>query len=328
MFDSFNRPITYLRVSITDLCNLRCVYCMPETGIQKLERADILSFEEITRLVKVGAGLGINKIRLTGGEPLVRRGVMGLIRNLVAIPGITECVLTTNGILLEQFAEELAAAGLPRVNISLDSLNPEKFRQITRGGELSSVLAGIQATKRHNLTPIKVNMVVIRGLNDDEIGDFVRLAKAEELQVRFIEFMPFSDNAHYWSRDKIVPVKEIFELIQRSGELIPTETSSGAGPAKIYRFKSGLGSLGFISPVSSGFCHQCNRLRLTADGRLMNCLYTGQEFDIKALLRSGASDQILADLFLHAAKQKHKGHHIQSDCPPVKQGRGMSKIGG
>ena len=328
MFDSFNRPITYLRVSITDLCNLRCVYCMPETGIQKLERADILSFEEITKLVQIGAGLGINKIRLTGGEPLVRRGVMGLIRSLTAIPGITECALTTNGILLEQFAGELAAAGLPRVNISLDSLNPEKFRQITRGGELSSVLAGIQAAKKHNLIPIKVNAVIIRGLNDDEISDFVRLAKTADLQVRFIEVMPFSDNAHYWSRDKIVPVSEIFEAARQSEELIPAEPVGGAGPARIYRFKSGQGSLGFISPVSSGFCHQCNRLRLTADGRLMNCLYTGQEFDLKTPLRSGASDQALADLFVYAAKQKHKGHHIQSDCSPVKHGRGMSKIGG
>ena len=338
--DSFNRPISYLRVSVTDRCNLRCVYCMPPEGVPWRPHDDILRYEEIETVVRAAASLGISKVRLTGGEPLVRLGMVDLVAMLASIPGLDDLAMTTNGILLARYAEELKAAGLRRVNVSLDTLRPERFRRITRLGELSDALEGIAAAKEAGLVPVKVNTVVIRGLNDDEVVDFARLTTPTPTlprrdggggwgvgwHVRFIEVMPLGDNAG-WAGNGYVPMNEVQEKIERElGELIPAKLGDGSGPARYYRLPGAQGTVGFIAPISQHFCYQCNRLRLTADGKLRPCLLSDDEIDLRTPLRQGATIEDIKRLVVEAVRAKPERHHLSEQVIP--QGRVMSEIGG
>ncbi len=324
--DTFNRPISYLRVSVTDRCDLRCVYCMPAEGINWRPHEEVLRYEEIERVVRAAASLGITKARLTGGEPLVRRGLVDLVSMISRIPGIDDLAMTTNGILLARYAEELKVAGLKRVNVSLDTLRPERFRRITRLGRLSDTLGGISAAKEAGLVPVKTNTVVIRGLNDDEVADFARLTRAPDWHVRFIEVMPVGDNAD-WAGNGYVPMGEVRERIERElGELIPAKLAAGGGPARYYRLPDAQGSIGFITPISEHFCYQCNRLRLTADGKLRPCLLSDSEIDLRTPLRQGAAMEEIKRLIVEAVRSKPERHHLSEQVIP--HGRAMSEIGG
>lgn len=320
--DHFSRPISYLRVSITDRCNLRCTYCMPPEGVPWRSHEEILTFEEIERVVRVAAGLGIQKVRLTGGEPLVRAGVVDLVRMLAAVPGVDDLAMTTNGTLLSQHARALASAGLNRVNISLDTLRPDRFHRVTRLGDISTVLAGIDEALAANLTPVKLNVVLMAGENDDEIGDLVRLALQEPLHVRFIERMPIGDTGPQPSA--MVATAEVKRRIEAEfGRLVPAHVGQGNGPATYYRLDGSPGTLGFISAMTEHFCAHCNRLRLTADGNLRPCLMSDAEISLRPPLRSGVSDDDLKALILEAVFAKPEAH---GDAPEGK--RKMSQIGG
>jgi cyclic pyranopterin phosphate synthase len=324
--DNFNRPISYLRVSVTDRCNLRCVYCMPPEGVPWRPHEEILRYEEIETVVRAAADLGISKVRLTGGEPLVRKGLVDLVAMIARIPGIDDLAMTTNGILLARCAEELKAAGLHRVNVSLDTLRPERFRTITRLGELSDTLEGIAAAKEAGLVPVKVNTVVIRGLNDDEVVDFARLTYAPDWHVRFIEVMPLGDNAD-WAGNGYMPMGQVRERIEGElGELRPAKLRGGGGPARYYRLPGAEGTVGFITPISEHFCYQCNRLRLTADGKLRPCLLSDYEIDLRTPLRQGASAEEIKALIIEGIRNKPERHHLSEQVIP--QGRAMSEIGG
>jgi cyclic pyranopterin phosphate synthase len=322
--DSFQRPINYLRISVTDRCNLRCVYCMPPQGISLMSHYDILSYEEIYTLVKVAAELGITKVRLTGGEPLVRAGVSDLVRLIAGIETIDDISLTTNGILLARYAAELKEAGLMRVNISLDTLRPERFRQITRCGELEDTLNGIKAAYEANLTPVKINMVVMAGINDDEIPDFARKTVSDGWHVRFIEQMPVIDNAPL--SPEFFSVADMRKRIEPLGKLEPWKVDVGNGPARYFRLPGAAGTIGFITPVTEHFCYQCNRLRLTADGKLRLCLLNEDEIDLKEPLRSGASVAELKTIMENAIARKPKGHHLTEGANH--KGRPFSQVGG
>jgi len=336
--DTFSRTIDYIRISITDRCNLRCVYCMPSGGVKFLEHKDILQYEEIARILRVAVHAGVRKVRITGGEPLVRKNIISLIKMIKSIEGIHQLSLTTNGMLLEWYAEELADAGLDRVNVSLDSLKTERYREITRGGDLEAVLRGIEAAERAGLTPIKINMVPIRGLNDDEIGEFAKITLTAPYQVRFIEFMPFVTE-DIWNREKFISSEEIQSLVEQIGTLVPA-TMKKTGPARYFRFEGSAGVVGFISPISNHFCKECNRLRLTADGKLRPCLFSETEIDLKPALRSNGSDAEIKRLIELSIAVKPKGHSMRmedvfpsQDCSPMnmiqnRQRRPMSKIGG
>jgi cyclic pyranopterin phosphate synthase len=322
--DSFQRPINYLRISVTDRCNLRCVYCMPQEGITQMSHYDILSYEEIYTLVKAAAELGINKVRLTGGEPLVRAGVSDLVRLIAGIETIDDISLTTNGILLAQYAAELKEAGLMRVNISLDTLKPERFRQITRCGDLADTLKGIEAAGAIGLTPVKINMVVMAGVNDDELPDFARKTVNDGWHVRFIEHMPVNgDNS---KAINLVSVSDMRKHIESLGKLEPWKIEVGNGPAKYFRLPGATGTIGFITPVTEHFCYQCNRLRLTADGKLRLCLLNEDEIDLKEPLRSGASVAELKTLIENAIAKKPKSHHLAEGTSH--KGRPFSQVGG
>lgn len=324
--DSFNRPISYLRVSVTDRCNLRCVYCMAPEGVPWRPHEDILRYKEIEMVVRAAAELGISKVRLTGGEPLVRLGMVDLVAMLARIPGLDDLAMTTNGILLARYAQELKAAGLRRVNVSLDTLRPERFRRITRLGELSDALECIAAAKQAGLVPVKVNTVVIRGLNDDEVVDFACLTYAPDWHVRFIEVMPLGDHAG-WAGNGYVPLDEVRERIERElGELIPAKLGDGGGPARYYRLPGAEGTVGFITPISDHFCYQCNRLRLTADGKLRPCLLFDGEIDLRTPLRQGATIEDIKRLIVEAVCAKPERHHLSEQVIP--QRRTMSEIGG
>ncbi len=325
-FDAYDRPIQYLRVSVTDRCNLRCIYCMPEEGVPKLSHQDILRNEEIVRIVRIAVEIGFVHIRLTGGEPLVRAGIVDLVSELARIPGLDDLAMTTNGILLRQYAEPLARAGLRRINLSLDTLRPERFRQMTRWGNLEDVLAGREAALAVGLRPVKINMVVIRGLNDDEVVDMARMTLQPDWHVRFIEVMPLGAGVH-WSGDGVVPSAEIRARIEEAlGPLIPVYSEVGIGPARYYRLPDAAGTVGFISAVTEHFCRGCNRLRLTSDGRLLPCLLSGASVDLRTPLRQGATDEELRDLFLQAVLIKPRGHTLAEDGVPA--ALPMSHIGG
>lgn len=326
--DGFARPIQYLRVSVTDRCNLRCVYCMPEEGIPTIAHGDILRFEEIALVVRAAAGLGISKVRLTGGEPLVRRGIVELVRMLAEIPGVDDLSMTTNGILLASFAPALAEAGLRRVNVSLDTLDPERFRRITRRGELADVLAGIEAARRAGLEPVKINMVVIRGLNDDEVVEMARRTLTEGWHVRFIEVMPLGSNEH-WAADGFVSAEEIRARVEKVFGELEAELDApvpGGGPARYYRVPGASGTIGFITPVSEHFCARCNRLRLTADGQLRPCLLSDAEIDLRAVLRAGGGVEDVQAVLQHAIMSKPLRHHLADGVSP--HDREMAQIGG
>jgi cyclic pyranopterin phosphate synthase len=324
--DNFNRPISYLRISVTDRCNLRCVYCMPPEGVSWRSHDEILRYEEIELIVRAAASLGISKVRLTGGEPLVRLGFAELVRMLARIPGIDDLAMTTNGTLLARHAAELAQAGLKRVNVSLDTLQPKRFRQITRRGDLAAALEGITAARDAGLVPVKVNTVVVRGLNDDEVVDFARLTLEGDWHVRFIELMPLGANTA-WAGDGYVPVGQVRRRIEDAlGELVPAKVGVGNGPARYYRLPEATGTLGFISPVSEHFCYQCNRLRLTADGRLRPCLLSDYEIDLRTPLRQGADLAEVREVLIRSIGAKPRGHRLDESIAPRE--RAMSEIGG
>ena len=323
--DSYQRSIDYLRVSITDRCNLRCIYCMPPEGVPQMSHTEILSYEEIRTVVRAAAGLGINKIRLTGGEPLVRAELPHLIKMLSQIEGIQELSLTTNGTFLKKYALELKRAGLPRVNVSLDTLKPDKFRYVTRLGKLKDVLEGIEAAKEAGFQPVKINTVVMRGINDDEILDFAKMTYKEGWHVRFIELMPFKGLAEF------VPSVELRQHINLLGKLEPCPDSigiTGNGPAMYYRLSGAKGTIGFISPLTeTAFCSRCNRMRLTPDGKLRPCLLGEDEIDLKVPLRNNASMEELKRLILKAVASKPEHHHLEEGNVRVVK-RKMSQIGG
>ena len=311
MVDSFGRNINYLRISVTDRCNFRCRYCMPEEGVQNLGHGKILSLEDLARLARVAAQVGISKIRLTGGEPLVRKSITRLVECLADIDGIDDIAMTTNGLLFPALAQELKDAGLKRINISLDTLNDERFAYITRRGGLSSVRQAIFKAMELGMDPVKINVVAIRGFNDDEIGDFARLAYDHPLHIRFIEFMPVGDLL-FWEPERMINSDEIRTVLQNDYELTPEKTVEGNGPARYYKISGGAGSIGFISPMSHQFCSECNRLRLTADGKLRGCLYEKQEVDLKQALERRASDEELQVLFWRAIMSKPAHHDMDS----------------
>jgi cyclic pyranopterin phosphate synthase len=320
--DSFGRSINYLRVSVTDRCNLRCTYCMPPEGVPQISHNEILSYEEVRTVVQAAAELGINRIRLTGGEPLVRAELPKLIRMLSPIEGIQELSLTTNGTFLKKYALELKQTGLSRVNVSLDTLKADKFRYITRLGKLKDVLEGIAAARKAGLEPVKINTVVMRGINDDEIVDFARMTCEDGWHVRFIEFMPFKGVAEF------VPSIELRQHISLLGKLEPCAPVIGNGPAMYYRLAGAKGTIGFISPLSElSFCSRCNRIRLTPDGKLRPCLLREDEIDLKMPLRNNASMEELKRLILKAVASKPEHHHLEGGNVRLVK-RKMSQIGG
>jgi cyclic pyranopterin phosphate synthase len=281
---------------------------MPSDGLMPLEHKEILRYEEIIRVVRIAAGIGVRKVRITGGEPLARKNVIYLISEIGNIEGIKDLSLTTNGILLSRYADKLVEAGLERINISLDSLRPDRFKEITRGGDLNLVLKGIEAAEKAGLTPIKINMVPIRGLNADEIEDFAKLTLKLHYQIRFIEFMPFGTEG-LWSPERFVSVEEIKSIVESVGPLTPAKLKK-SGPARYFRFDRAPGVIGFISPISNHFCGECNRLRLTADGKLRPCLFSETEIDLKPALRGGAPDDEIERLIKLSIEVKPKGHDI------------------
>ncbi len=326
LLDSLGRVHTSLRISVTDRCNIRCFYCMPET-VRFLPREEILSFEEIERFVRVLAPLGVNKLRLTGGEPLVRSGLPKLVERLAAIGGIEDIALTTNGILLEENAVALKNAGLQRVNISLDALTEETFRRISRRDGLDRVLAGIHAARAAGFQKIRLNAVAIKGITEAEIVPLARFAREQQMEMRFIEFMPL-DADDQWDHDQVLTGEEIRREIESAiGPLVPAPRPDPSQPASDFAYGDGGGVIGFINPVTQPFCHDCNRLRLTAEGKVRNCLFSTVEWDARAVLRGGGSDEDLAELVRDCIWNKKPGHGIDSD-QFVKPQRAMYQIGG
>ena len=327
LVDRFGRQITYLRMSVTDRCNFRCTYCMPEEGLRVLGRYNLLTFEELSRLGSVFVGEGIRKIRLTGGEPLLRRDLHLLVHELSRLSDLQDLCLTTNGHLLAELAEPLAQAGLHRVNVSLDSLNPQKFEHITRGGNLQRVLEGLEKAAQCFPGPIKVNVVVSQNFNDDEILDFARLTLNPGYTVRFIEQMPMSALAA-WERGQVLSVITLREQIAEAFELEPvTENGKLSGPASCYRIPGAKGELGFIGAVTDEFCSRCNRIRLTPDGKLRGCLMSDGEIDFLEALRRGIGDDGLRELIAQVMRVKPEKHTI-NEITFIRPERTMSQIGG
>jgi len=334
LVDGFGRVADDLRVSVTDRCNFRCTYCMPAGGLEWMPRSEVLSFEELARLVGVFVGLGVRTVRLTGGEPLLRRGLDELVAQLSAT-GVTDLSMTTNGFLLASKAKGLAAAGLRRVNVSVDSLLRHRFKAMTRRDALDAVMEGLAAAERAGMAPVKLNCVVIRGTNDDELVEFARFARSTGYEVRFIEFMPL-DADEEWSRDQVVPSQEVLATIDQAYPLVGAGTGTQPGdaqpadtqPAEVYRFADGApGSVGVIPSVTAPFCASCNRVRITADGQFRTCLFSLGETDLKAMLRSGADDDEITGAIRHAVAGKWAGHAIGA-AEFTRPARSMSMIGG
>lgn len=326
LIDHYERRLNYLRISITDRCNLRCLYCMPCEGLDKLMHEDILTYEEILRLAGIAVGLGVDKIRLTGGEPLVRKDFPRLLPELMSIPGLKDLSITTNGIYLKENLENIHAAGVKRINISLDSLHRDRFRKITGFDGFDRVWEGIQLAHKLNFHPIKINMVVLKGINDDEVADFARLSVRYPFHVRFIEYMPSgllhrNEPLHYVSNTLIR------EKLEEAQPLIQVPRTAIDGPTVRYRFEGAPGEIGFISPLTHHFCQVCNRLRLTANGHLRPCLLSDREMDLKGPMRAGATDRDLERIFSEAADRKPRSHHLDSEDAISLSGR-MSAIGG
>lgn len=333
MKDSHGRVIDYLRISLTDRCNLRCIYCMPEEGVTLLSHNDILHLEDIERLVAIAADMGICRIRLTGGEPLVRKGVVDLVGAITRISGIESVAMTTNGILLPQMAKDLKHAGLSRVNISLDTLDPAQFNMITRCGKLEDVLKGIDAALEIGFNPVKINAVTVRSLNQDYLK-YAKLSIDRPLHVRFIEYMPVGESSGVdgcgWGKKDVISSEEVYEIINTQakeeglGALVPVDknTLEGWGPARYYEFEHALGTVGFISPLSRHFCSECNRLRLTAEGKLRPCLFSDEEYDVRDALRM-RNDEEVRNIITRVIGSKPDEHHDK-----IGTERGMSQIGG
>ena len=324
MIDGHGRKINYLRLSVTDRCNLRCRYCMPAEGVPCLPHGGILRYEELFLIARTAVSLGIEKIRVTGGEPLVRKGILGFLSRLAGIPGLRQLVLTTNGLLLEEMAEPLKGAGVQRINISVDSLDPENFLRITRRGDLDRVLAGVTAAARAGF-PIKLNMVVMRGTNDHEVVDFAALTLDRPYAVRFIEFMPSGAGEGNW-RALVVPGREILDRIAKRFPFDEIDRGELAGPAKDYRIRGAAGTIGVITPVSGHFCGDCNRIRVTASGMARGCLFSREETDLKRLLREGGAPG-LEKALLGIIRFKPGSHQLGSD-EPGKRSLNMSRVGG
>jgi GTP 3',8-cyclase len=327
LIDSFGRLHDNLRISVTDRCNIRCFYCMPETDVHFVQRSEILDFEEIERFVRIAVGLGVRKLRVTGGEPLVRRDLPLLLRRLSGIPGIQDLALTTNGVLLPQLAGPLYEAGLRRINVHLDTLDRQRFFQITRRDEIGKVLAGLEACQRLGYSKIKINAVAVKNLVEPDIVPLARYGRENGFEVRYIEFMPL-DAQNLWDRSKVLLADEIIAMLSR--EIAPLRVvpdPDPRAPASEYQFADGVGRIGIIASVSRPFCLNCNRLRLTADGKLRYCLFAIEEDDVKTPLRSGASDEQIADLIRRNVAGKWIGHEINSTrfVPPP---RPMYAIGG
>lgn len=328
LIDSFGRKHDYLRISITDRCNLRCVYCMGEEGVPLLEHQKILSFEEIIKVVQAAAGLGITKIRLTGGEPLVRKGIENLIGSIAAISGIRDIAMTTNGVLLAEKARQLKDAGLNRVNISLDSLIPEVYRRITRLGELKDVLNGIEAAFEYGFNPVKINVVLMKGVNDLEIGSFLEMAIKRPLHMRFIEYMPIDSHDAEW-RERYLPLQTVLDRAAESGIILePLKSKQGSGPADTYIIRGALGKIGLIHPISKHFCSECNRLRLTSEGFLKPCLYWNEELPVRPFINDPAMLRKMLEKALNKKKEKHDMKNILLGEAQEHNHRGMSMIGG
>lgn len=328
LVDSYGRRIKSMRISITDKCNFRCTYCMPAEGLPWLKKAEILSYEEIVRIARVAVDNGIEQIRLTGGEPLVRRDLPELVRQLRQLKGLRSLSLTTNGILLKQQARPLAEAGLTRINVSLDSLVREKFAQLTRRDQLDRVLEGLEELEKHpSIHPIKINAVAIRGYSEQEVLDFVRFARNKAYVMRWIEFMPL-DADQIWRKEEILTGGEIKQIIEESyGPLVQITSGDPSETARRYTFSDGIGEVGFINPVSEPFCSTCDRIRLTADGQLRTCLFATEETDLRAVLRSDADDEAIANTLRQAVWHKELKHYI-GDKRFKRSNRSMSMIGG
>jgi len=325
--DSWGREIKSVRVSVTDKCNFRCTYCMPAEGLEWLGRAEILSFEEIARLVAVLARLGVDEVRLTGGEPLVRRDLPLLVEMLAHTDGVRDLSLTTNGVLLDRLAGPLVKAGLQRLNVSLDSLNHVRFAEITRRDALDAVLRGLEEAERYpELRPIKVNCVAVKGFTENEVPALAELARRKPYVVRFIEFMPL-DADEAWREDDVLTGAEIRSIVEAEHGPLVEVPAKASSTARRFRFADGLGELGFVNPVSEPFCSSCDRIRVTADGQLRTCLFSRREWDLKTPLREGASDQELVDLLRFAVRHKELKHKI-NDPGFVRASRSMSQIGG
>jgi GTP 3',8-cyclase len=327
LIDSFGRVHDNLRISVTDRCNLRCFYCMPEDNVQFMPRADLLTFEEIARVARIAASLGITKLRLTGGEPLVRRELHKLVELLAAIPGIHDIGLTTNGLLLAEEASRLYDAGLRRINVSLDALSPEAFRKFTRRDGFEQVLEGIQAAQQAGFDPVKINAVSVRGMTEDEIVPFGHFARETGCEVRFIEYMPL-DAENHWERGKVLFAHEILErLSQEIQPLLPLPDQDSRAPATDYEFADGVGRIGFIASVSQPFCLSCNRIRLTAEGKIRNCLFSLEETDLRGLLRGDGTDAEIAKAIRSSVAAKKEGHEINT-ARFIQPLRPMHSIGG
>lgn len=327
LIDSYGRRIKSMRISITDKCQFRCTYCMPAEGLPWLKKGEILSYEEIERIARVAVDMGIEQIRLTGGEPLVRRDVPELVQKLRALQGL-QVSLTTNGILLPLFAAPLAQAGLTRINVSLDSLLHEKFARITRRDQLDQVLAGLAALEQYpSIHPIKINAVALRDFSEEEVLPFAQLARKKAYIIRWIEFMPL-DADQMWRKEDILTGHEIKHLIEKEyGPLTPISSADPAETARRYTFSDGIGEVGFINPVSEPFCASCDRIRLTADGQLRTCLFATEETDLRAIIRSEADDETLANVIRQAVWHKELKHYI-GDKRFKRANRSMSMIGG
>jgi len=327
LIDSFGRRHDNLRISVTDRCNIRCFYCMPEENVKFEPREHVLTFEEIERFARIAAGLGVRKLRITGGEPLVRKNLATLIGKLIAIPGIEDLALTTNGVLLAAQAQQLYDAGLRRINVHLDTLDRERFKQITRRDELDRVLEGIEACRRIGYGPIKINAVGVRNLVEPDIVPLARFGRERNIEIRYIEFMPL-DAQGLWVRDRVLSADQMIAMLEREiGPLEEIPDRDPRAPATEYRFTDGIGRVGFIASVTRPFCLNCNRLRLTADGHVRYCLFAIEETDVHSLLRGGAPDEAIAAAVRSCIAGKWIGHQINSQqfVPPP---RPMYSIGG
>ncbi|MGD2188209.1 MAG: GTP 3',8-cyclase MoaA [Desulfobacterales bacterium] len=328
LIDSFGRKIDYLRISITDHCNLKCYYCTPFSGRRHLERSEILTYEEMLNVARAAAAGGITKIRITGGEPLVRKGVIEFCRMLSEIDGFKSLALTTNGIYLQEMAKPLFKAGVRRINISLDTLKPERFEKITGYDWLPRVLAGIRRAEQIGMHPIKINTVVMRGINDDEIEELARLTQERPYHVRFIELMPTDSSAYGDYESLYMPVEEIMKKISKIEKAQIGPATDSYGPAKLCKLPGAIGKVGFIAPISWHFCGSCNRLRLTADGKIKTCLFSQKEIDIKIPLRSGATQKEIINIIRRAVAEKPRRHHLNEKKNQIACRQAMQAIGG
>ena len=326
LVDGMGRTIVNLRISVTDRCNFRCTYCMPADNVEFMDRSNLLSFEEILRVVTVASGLGINRIRLTGGEPLMRKDLPTLVKMINGVEGINDVALTTNAFFLKDQAQSLMDAGLKRLNVSLDALDPEKFRDVNRRDCLQAVLDGLDTARKVGFKSIKINAVAVRNFSESEIMGLIEYGRSDGFEVRFIEFMPL-DSDKVWEREKVLFGHEIIDLIKEKYELVPVDNSLEIGPASEYTFADGKGKIGIITAVSNPFCDHCNRIRMTADGKLRTCLFSADETNLKEMIRTGKSDENIAETIRQAVLIKEPGHKINLD-DFERPDRAMHAIGG